>query len=115
MIIVKDKNTNEKYILLGTGFGAYRAVRPSLFGGNLLPHEEEGTIETVAVCNNVGDILWFESSDLQVVKVDGIKISDINIDDEPHENVYEYCPACGAKLSIGERICHDCGITIMDY
>lgn len=48
-IIVRDKKTHRKYILLGTGFGAYKAVRPSFFGGNLMPHEEEGTIATVAV------------------------------------------------------------------
>ncbi|GKX31951.1 hypothetical protein SH1V18_44310 [Vallitalea longa] len=115
MIIVKDKRTNKNYILLGTGFGAYKAVRPSLLGGNFIPHEEEGTVETVAVCDKFGDISWHESSDLQVIKVDGIEIRDINIDDEPDEKVYEYCPACGATLSKGDKICHDCGITIMDY
>lgn len=78
-IIVRDKNTNNKYILLGTGFGAYKAVRPSFFGGNLLPHEEEGTIGTVAVCDKKGEISWIDSNDLQVIKIDGIDISEIEL------------------------------------
>ena len=78
MIIVRDKNTCRKYILLGTGYGAYKAVSPSFFGGKFLPHEEEGILQTVAVCNKSGDIIWYKSSELQVVEIDGIKVSDID-------------------------------------
>lgn len=79
MIIVRDRETYKKYIVLGTGLGAYKAVRPSFFGGNLFPHEEEGTVKTIAVCDSKGDILWFESNYLQVIEVDGIKISEVDL------------------------------------
>ncbi len=38
--IVQHLDTYDKYILLGAGFGAYKATRPSFFGGNLFPNEE---------------------------------------------------------------------------
>jgi hypothetical protein len=107
LIIVKNRMKLKKYILLGTGLGAYKAVSPSFFGGNLFPKEEEGTIKTVAVCDANGDIFWFESDELQVVEVDGIKISEIGLSG-PDE--YDYCPACGAKLMKNEDSCHECGL-----
>lgn len=124
-VIVKDKNTQKKYILLGTGFGTYKAVRPSLFGGNLLPHEEEGTIATVAVCDSKGDIIWIDSDALQVIEVDGVKISEIDLfeSDRIEEklnqskkalNYCEFCPTCGTKVNKNEQYCHGCGLKLMD-
>ena len=123
-VIVKDKNTHKNYILLGTGFGAYKAVRPSFFGGNLFPHEEEGTIATVAVCDFKGDIIWIDSNDLQVIEVDGVKVSEIDlfksdrIEEELNKNkkelnYFEFCPACGTKLNKEEQYCLGCGLKVM--
>lgn len=78
-VIVKVKNTQKKYILLGTGYGAYKAVTPSFLGGNLFPNEEEGTLLMAAVCDNNGDIIWVKSDALQVIEVDGVKISEIDL------------------------------------
>jgi hypothetical protein len=77
--IVKSKTSNKKYILLGAGLGAYKAVRPSFFGGNLFPHEEEGVVKSIAVCEANGDIIWLDSNDIQVVKIDGVDISEISM------------------------------------
>ena len=49
--IVRSKQNGKKYILLGTGFGAYKATRPGVFFGNLIPEEEQGQIKMVAVCD----------------------------------------------------------------
>ncbi|QUI20790.1 hypothetical protein HZI73_00015 [Vallitalea pronyensis] len=106
-IIVKDKKTHRKYILLGTGFAAYKAVRPSLLGGNFFPHEEEGTIATVAVCDAQGNILWVDSNNLQVIEVDGIKITEMGLGKN------EYCPACGSPVDENEKYCNDCGLTLI--
>jgi hypothetical protein len=117
-IIVRDRKTYKKYILLGTGFGAYKAVRPSFFGGNLIPHEDEGTIKTVAVCDSRGDIIWIDSNNLQVIEVDGKKISEIHFNDvekkEEKLSNYENCPACGTTVDIKEKYCHGCGLTLID-
>jgi hypothetical protein len=70
-VIVKHIESGEKFILLGTGFGAFKATRPSLFFGNLAPTEEAGQVTMVAVCNSQGQIGWIHSDELQVVEVDG--------------------------------------------
>ena len=69
--IVRYKRDGKKYILLGTGFGAYKATRPGVFFGNLLPNEEQGQITMVAVCDIDGNIRWTHSDELTVVEVDG--------------------------------------------
>jgi len=124
-VIVRQKSTQKNYILLGTGFGAYKAVRPSFFGGNLFPHEEEGTIATVAVCDKTGNITWINSDDLQVIEIDGVDISEIDLP-EPNEsreghderkkalNHCEVCPACGTKNNENEQYCISCGLKIID-
>lgn len=75
--IVRHKNTGRKYALLGAGFGAYKATRPSFFGGNLFPNEDEGTIEAAAVSDSNGIIYWIPTNELQVLEIDGKSISDI--------------------------------------
>ena len=69
--IIQSKKTGKKYVLLGTGFGAFKATRPGVFLGNLMPEEEEGQITMVAVCDGEGKIRWAQSDDLVVVEVDG--------------------------------------------
>jgi len=76
-IIVKHVASGEKYILLGTGLGAYKATRPSLFFGNWAPAEESGQVTMVAVCNRAGQIGWVECSELEVVAVDGDKPAEL--------------------------------------
>lgn len=39
-IIVEHKDSGKKYILLGTGFGTFKALRPSIFFGNWFPKEQ---------------------------------------------------------------------------
>ena len=70
--IVKHIQSGDKYILLGAGFGAYKATRPSLFFGNWAPAEETGQVTMVAVCNVQGQIGWIHSRELEVVDVDGM-------------------------------------------
>ncbi len=70
-IIVEHKDSGKKYILLGTGFGAFKASRPSVFFGDWLPKEESGELTMVAVCDNQGQIGWISSEELTVVEVEG--------------------------------------------
>lgn len=77
-IIVEDKRNQKRYFLLGAGFGAYKAIRPSFIGGNLFPHEEEGSVQMVSVCNSYGEIRFVECSLLRVVEIDGMSIKEIS-------------------------------------
>ncbi len=70
-VIVQHIRTGQKLILLGTGYGAFRATRPSLFFGNWAPTKEEGSIEVAAVCTPEGRIGWADSKELTVLEVDG--------------------------------------------
>jgi len=76
-VVVRHNETGQEWILLGTGFGIYKATRPSVFFGNLLPSDEEGQVTTVAVCDREGTIGWIHSNELTVVQVDGQSPSDI--------------------------------------
>ena len=69
-VIVEHRETRSKYVLLGTGFGAFRATKPNWFFGNLVADEQEGEISVVAVTNAEGEIGWFESRDLRVLAID---------------------------------------------
>ena len=76
-IIVRHKDDGSEYILLGAGFGAYKALRPSFFLGNLAPHEEAGELPVVLVCSADGLPRWVRSEKLEVLSVDGERPSDI--------------------------------------
>ncbi len=70
-VVVAHNETREQFILLGAGLGAYKATRPSVFFGNLLPTEESGKITMLAVCNAQGQIGWIHSEEIEVIEVDG--------------------------------------------
>ena len=70
-VIVEAKKTGKRYVLVGTGFGAYKATNPSVLFGRLLRYEEEGQAALVAICDQEGNIRWSHSDDLLVVDVDG--------------------------------------------
>lgn len=117
-IVVEHRKTLKKFILLGVGYGTYKATRPSFIGGNLFPNEEEGETRVVAVCDKNGNIIWFSPNKLRVVEIDGIKLEKLNnvFDEEKQKNMdlLEACPACGQKVSIYEKECPDCGIKFVD-
>jgi hypothetical protein len=71
-VIVRHRESGERYVLIGTGFGAYHATKPNWFFGNLVADQKSGEISVVAVCNGEGSIGWFMSSDLSVDSVDGV-------------------------------------------
>lgn len=127
--IVKNKRTDKKYILLGTGLGVFKAIRPSFLGGNLIPHEEEGRVTEVAVCDYKGNIIWISSDDIQVLEVDGVSISDISIfecdreaeivarETEQLEKIQNYklnCPVCGRETESTEKYCYGCGFNFLE-
>ena len=76
-VIVRHRETGAEYILLGAGFGAYKALRPGVFFGNLAPAEESGELPVALVCDADGAATWVRSENLEVLTVDGEKPSEI--------------------------------------
>jgi predicted RNA-binding Zn-ribbon protein involved in translation (DUF1610 family) len=115
-VIVRNTRNGSMYILLGTSFSYYKDSRPGIFGGNLIPHEEEGEFKMAAVCNSQGDIEWFPTDDLKVIEIDGAQISSqlekITEDYNKNRRIY-YCPACGSNVYEDDEICTSCGITLI--
>lgn len=75
--IVKHIKTQNYYALLGTGFGAFHSQKPNWFFGDLVADESSGQYAMVCVANSKGKIGWFESDELEVVRIDGKEISSI--------------------------------------
>jgi hypothetical protein len=78
--IVMHRKTHKRYVLLGSGFGAWKASR--LFPGmaDAAPSDDPsavgliavcGTNGILAVCSANGEIGWVPSDELTVVEVDG--------------------------------------------
>ncbi|MFE5323670.1 hypothetical protein ACFQ88_33795 [Paenibacillus sp. NPDC056579] len=115
--IVKHKQSGKTYVLIGTGYGAYKAMLPGVFGGSLFPQEESAEIPLAAVSDRYGNMVWMLTEELLVVEVDGRPVGDYfqNVSDRPipHENAEETCPACGFRVAATARECPSCGLTLM--
>jgi hypothetical protein len=70
-VIVKHRQSGERCILLGAGFGAYKATRPGAFFGNWSPVAGSGQLPVVLVCDAAGLSRWIKSDLLQVESVEG--------------------------------------------
>lgn len=69
--VIQHLETRREYVLLGTGFGMFKAQKPSFIFGNLLPDTDADSVEAVCVCDAKGEIQWFLAKEVQVVQVDG--------------------------------------------
>ena len=69
--IVVHNSTGKKYILVGSGFGAFQSKKPNWLLGDLLADTTEGQHSMSCVCEKNGDLRWVESTYLTVVSIDG--------------------------------------------
>ena len=76
-IKVRHNENGRVYMLLGVGFGAYKATHASVFLGNLWPTEDEAQMTMVAVCDGKGIIRWAHSNDVEVIDIDGKTPADL--------------------------------------
>ncbi len=76
MATIVIKRSGKKYIVLGTGFGAYQSKKPNWFFGDLMADTEEGQYKMVCVCDKDGKIGWLHSSEVVVESVDGQSVRD---------------------------------------
>ncbi len=75
--IVRHKESGKHFVFLGTGFGAFKSARPGAFLGRMLPTEDEGVMTMVALGFPDGRILWSDSTQIEVVSVDGQPIKEL--------------------------------------
>lgn len=75
--IVVHEETGMRYVLVGTGYAFFKDSRPSFFGGDLFPHEEEGEFPMASVTDESGKIHWFPTRELRVLQVDGMSLAEI--------------------------------------
>ncbi len=74
MIVVKLKSTNEEFVLLGAGYGMFKAKGQA--HGFAFNSTDEGDKQAICMCDKYGEIYWADSSDVAVVSVDGETIYD---------------------------------------
>lgn len=70
--IVTNTEEGGTFILLGGGYGAYRATSPHVFFGSLAPNTDHGEHSLALVCDAKGRIGWMEVRIMRVVSVDGV-------------------------------------------
>lgn len=69
--IVKLKESDERAVLLGVGFGMYLSERPSSLFGSWTTSERRGDAAMAAVSTESGEVLWCRTEDITVISVDG--------------------------------------------
>jgi hypothetical protein len=70
VIVEHNEKPNDQFVLLGTGFGMFKAMRGATLG-DILSKQDEGEKTLAALCGEDGNILWADSSELTVISVDG--------------------------------------------
>lgn len=114
-IIVEHKKNGTRYFVLGTGYGMYKAVQPSFFGGSLFPDEDEGVVQAVGVCDAEGNICFIDSNLFRVIEIDGVLIKDIKhklSKGDKAKDDYKTCPACDSRIYADPIECPDCGLRL---
>lgn len=75
--IVIHNSTNQRYVLVGAGFGAFQSKKPNWFLGDLMADTTEGHFAMTCVCDKAGNLCWIESEQLTIISVDGVSPSEL--------------------------------------
>lgn len=81
--IVQHKPSGEHYVVIGTGYGAWAAVRPSVLSGGGIARVNTGSAPLIAVVGEKGEIGWLPTDEVTVITVDG---------KSPHEHLHPPAP-----------------------
>ena len=75
MATIVEDYRNKRYVLIGVGYGATQAMRPSAASGLFTTHRTSES-ELAAVANPDGEISWVPAHELTVISVDGYSCRD---------------------------------------
>ncbi len=117
-VVVMHKKIEKIYVLIGTGYGTYVNKDASTSFGYLLPYEETGEIPVAAVSDSDGNIIWYPTSELRVIQVDGVNVTDLfnnlnELDYNTPTKKNDKCPACDYEITDDDKICPSCGLTLI--
>jgi hypothetical protein len=70
---VRHKNNGNTYLMLGTGYGAFKAMAMANTFHAMNPEIEEGELGMIAVCDSKGAVHWIDHRYVEVIEVDGAK------------------------------------------
>lgn len=73
-VVVIHKDTQEKFVMIGTGYGIMKEENDKYFGQYLLHQDDQKMMHMAAVCDYEGNISWYDTDRLKVVEIDGNKI-----------------------------------------
>ena len=79
-VIVKHKENNQKYVMIGTGYGTMKEDKNKFFGDHLIHQDDEKLSTMAAVCDYKGQIFWYDTDDLKIIEIDGEKIEDFELE-----------------------------------
>ncbi len=68
---VRHKKSDKTYLLLGTGYGAFRAMAMANTLHALNPEIDEGEMGMIAVCDSNGTVRWIDHRMVEVIDIDG--------------------------------------------
>ena len=71
-VIVAERTSGARYLLVGTGYAATESATPGIVFGNLSPNVECRVYGMVALCDLEGNIGWTSSDNVVVVAIDGL-------------------------------------------
>ena len=70
-IIVHHVGLKSDFVLVGSGFGAYRSTQKLSILAGFLAEEQYGEFPAVLLCDAEGLLRWAKSTDVEVVSIDG--------------------------------------------
>ena len=70
-VIVVHKKTKARFILVGTGYGAYKSHKSHNSWDFPVDKVEEGKFPLMCICDSKGGIGWVRTSEMEVITVDG--------------------------------------------
>ena len=69
--IVRHRESGERHLLVGSGYGLYRSTRPSVLLGSLAPHTTTGEFPVALCADALGSLKWLPTEELLVESVNG--------------------------------------------
>ena len=70
-IIVEHRESGERFVVLGAGYGMWASARPNRVFGDLFANDQSGTQEGVCVSDAAGNIGWLSPREVKLVRVGG--------------------------------------------
>ena len=113
--IVEHKETKQRAILLGAGFGIYKAMYPGVVFGSADPRSEQKQYETLCLSDKHGNIFFEYAHQLVVVEIDGKSIQDFTaVDTEIYVQPKReyYCHNCCSMVIVEKEKCPKCDYVV---